>query len=715
MRRWPVPIALPSLLLSLAVSLATGPLAGPAAAQQADWADSLRAQLQAGRLEAALQTAREATAQAPGNPALWYNLAGLEQQVGDPAAAAVALGKAVVHGFTDFRFADADADLGELRRAPVYRQLREAWARSLADRAEARALTLTAGQWSEPIALPDRTGGLTPPVAEARLRVGTGALEVEVRVTGDAGPTRPPWRGGSGVFLWVGAPQDAAEGRGGTEIAVGLAEQLPVGAVRLGPRWQRLAELTPKLRALADGSLSYEFAVPWQACRPLHPLVDQPLLVNLTVVTEPEAAVQGTAAWLADPATGRSDRPWRRGVPVRVAWTSDSAPALQGRLSDHLLRGQPLQLTPLAALVADDGPASARLVLRDRTGEVAWQRTLELPGRTGRRTALMSESLDVPAGSLRLGASLDGPGVAGPVTWETELVHLPPGWEERTAARIAAAPAAEQASLRWRLDAVREVASRPESLDAILALGSTVDELEALLDRVAATGTSLPAGGRYLAAVPSADAQDPLPCCLSLPDGWQPGDPARVLLLLARAPGAADRAVTMTPRLLAERAERAGTVPPPLVLAYPQLPIDHHPARARATAGRLLDWLQGFLDAGPVHVAGVDLLAATAFELAAERPEAVAAVLALTGMDFVPYPGAGPEAFRARVAELPAGLSVGWYWFPDEQGPDDQAAPLREALAGAGLSVAPAEPVAGGLDANQAWMRAVVWAAGLTD
>jgi len=56
---------------------------------------------------------------------------------------------------------------------------------------------------------------------------------------------------------------------------------------------------------------------------------------------------------------------------------------------------------------------------------------------------------------------------------------------------------------------------------------------------------------------------------------------------------------------------------------------------------------------------------------------------------------------------------VGWYWFPDEQLPDDQAADLRRALRQRGLAVSPARPVAGGLDARQAWTRSVLWAAGM--
>ncbi len=702
----------PGAVLRLLVLLGLALAPARPAAQEA-LLDSLQVQLRDGRLPAALATARQASEQQGGHAGLWYNLAGLEQQVGDPARARQAFRQAVIHGFDDFRHADRDDDLGALRASPTYAELRAAWADGLAARARARALTLTADRWSDPIALPDRVGGLTPPRAEMRLRVTAQALEVTVEVTGATGLTRAPWHGGGGVFAWLGPPTAAAEGRGGVEMAVGLADNLPAGAVRLGHRWQHLAELTPKLRVLADDVLRYEFAIPWSVCRPWHPLVDRPLLVNLSVTTERDGRAAGHAAWLDDPARGDAGRDWRRGIPVQVDWPPAAGPALHGRVARTLLREEPLEIAPLAAVLPGDGPAEARLVARDREGAVVWRGSMPLPGPAGHRTATLSTPLDLAAGSLRLGATLDGPGVADPVTWETELVSLPPDWSERTAGRIAAAPAAERPALQWRLDAVTAALAGHRPHDPAGALGTTVDELEALLERLQATGSTLPPGGPYLAAAPGPDGEDPLPCSLALPAGWRPGEPATVVLLLARAPGAAERAVTMTPRLLAERAERTDGPVPDLILAYPHLPPRHDPELARARTLHLVRWLGDFLAAGPVHLAGVDLLAATALEVAAAAPGRVAGVLALTGVGFVPYPGATPEELAAVVDGLAADLPVGWYWFPDEQLPDDQAADLRRALRQRGVAVSPARPIAGGLDATQAWTRSVIWAAGL--
>ena len=48
---------------------------------------------------------------------MWYNLAGIEEQLDDRTAAEEAFAEAVALGFDDFRYAQADADLGDALRA----------------------------------------------------------------------------------------------------------------------------------------------------------------------------------------------------------------------------------------------------------------------------------------------------------------------------------------------------------------------------------------------------------------------------------------------------------------------------------------------------------------------------------------------------------------------------------------------------------------------
>jgi hypothetical protein len=242
-------------------------------------------------------------------------------------------------------------------------------------------------------------------------------------------------------------------------------------------------------------------------------------------------------------------------------------------------------------------------------------------------------------------------------------------------------------------------------------MATTIDELEALLARVAATGSALPDSGTFLAVMP-ADAHDgPLACSLALPPRWQRGQAGPTLLLLARAPGAEQRAVDRAHRLLDSLP--AGPGPVPLVLAVPHLPATHDPVAARRQVARLLPWLREFLGCGDVHLAAVDLLGATAVELASSDATGLAGLLLLTGVNFTPYPDDDRQAVASRLEALPADLPIGWIWFPDEVLANDQAAAWRRALRDAGRTIEPSLAVPGGLGFDQAWMRSVLWAAAI--
>jgi hypothetical protein len=689
------------LILALVLTLA-------AFAQADEPADrlvrQLQEQLQAGDHAAALATARALVDERPGLAGAWYNLAGLEAQEGTTARAEEAFMRAVQLGFDDFRHADRDEDLGSLRATSTYGDLRDAWRDGLAVRARDRRLELDAGSWSPSVDLVDRRGGLVPPEAEVRVRVDAGGLELDVLLGDETLPASVPWQaGGSGLLVAVTLPSGPAEGTLHREFGFGWLQKLPTGAVRLGERWQPLAELSPKMRVDHDlARLRMTVSIPWSACESLHPLADDVLLINVAYVRG-HGDRPGRAALIEDPALGRPDRRWRRGVPLRVRWTDDG-PAIAARLDDHVIRTPKFDVHVRATLPRSDAHGQAHLVLRDRRSTVVVDTDEALVD--GRLEA----SLEAPAlaGSARLGVSLATDRERALASWERSVVVLPPGWEERVERVIAAAPEHERPSLRHRQRAIDAALESRQSRDGIAALSGTVDELEAMLEAVEEHGTSLPAGGSYLAALPTADGREAV-CSLALPDGWRRGDDATVVLLLARAPGAAERAVRRAPLLLHELA--AGGEPAPVVLAIPRLGTVHDAEVARDHAARLVSWLQDFLGVDRILVAGVDLLAATALELAADRPAPLAGVLAITGVNFVPYPGRSEAWIDERLASIPADLPVGWLWFPDEIHGEDQSRVIRRLLTGSGRTLDPRERIPGGLGFEQAWSRAVVWAA----
>lgn len=698
-----------ALTLALLAALAALAPADTTGAATSELRRRLQDELQSGQLDSALTTARALSASLPDNQGLWYNLAGLEQSHGRPDAAVDAFDRAVALGFDDFRHADQDSNLGDLRRHPRYQDHRARWRQTLAAEAAAKSTSLVIGQWSAPIVMNPRQPADDTPSASFRLRAGQHALEVELTVEGHGMTPHPPWRGGSGVFVSVHLPEvdQPAEGRHFVEVAVGQADGAPVGAVRLGQRWQRIAELTPKLIPDQDGAtLLIVFSVPWTLAGSLHPLVDTTLGLNLAYVRGAGAAPAVRLAWLDDPAAGRADRRWRRGVPIRWQWPAAEGPAVRGRLSDLVVRDDTLTFDPLVVVATDARPAAIELVLRDRAQRVAKRASWTVDGPPGRRQRPQTLSLaGVDRGPVRLGLSWHDPATDAVGVWDADLLLLPASWEAETAARIAAAPGAERPSLRHRLDAIEQALQTRHPLDNPGPIGTTVDELETMLDHLASFGTTLVAGAPYLAVMNAEEGRPELRCSLFLPEDWRPGRTQRTLVVLAVATGGEQRVVNLVPRFLAEH----GADHEPVLVAVP-----HLGELLPATAGpeliaRLLDWLVDLVDAGPFYLAGTDLHAATVIELAATGRPDLAGILMLTGMNFRPYPDEGASEMAVRVAGVDPGLAAGWLWFPEEQGRGDQARALRRALRSAGLTLNPAQAVQGGLDLTQAWTRALLW------
>lgn len=659
---------------------------------------------------AALATARHAVAIHTELPALWYNLAGLEHMHGHTDQALAALDRAVLMGFDDFRYADRDDDLGSLREHARYRQLRDAWAAGLAAIRAQRSLALDAGRWSPWFPLPDRRGAID---ADCRVLVDVDGLRMELRLDVADMPSRPPWQpGGGGLLVSLAIPEHptTGESRKFVDVGFGWQQGQPMGAVRRGDRWLPLAELAPKARSAQDSpGLALEVRIPWQACDSLHPLIDQELGFNASYRLPGDRQV-ATASLVNDPGLGRSDRNWRRGVPLTVTW-SDQSPALQARIDDPLVRDGTFSAT-ICALLPDDGqPGQAQVVLRGQDQDVHHDQMVTLERAGGRHLASIELTAPEPAGSATLGVRLVTGNAQESDAWLSTLAVVPTGWEPSTIARIDSAPAAERASLRYRYNAITAAMASRLALDDVGALATTLDELEALLARVDTTGSALPDSGPFLAVLPSDPTDGPLACSLALPPGWRRGQATPTLLMLARAPGAEQRAVDRVHRFLASR--QTGPGPIPLVLAVPHLPAAHDPATARRQVERLLPWLREFLGCGDIHVAAVDLLAATVLDIATDEAHALAGILLLTGVNFAPYPDDDPQAIARRMSALPTDLPVGWIWFPDEVRANDQAATFRRALRQTGRRLEPALAVPGGLGFDQAWTRAVSWAAGL--
>lgn len=670
---------------------------------------TLADQLRSGDLAGARLTARRYVVLDDANPAVWYNLAGLEEHAGDRAAAAAALRRAVAAGFDDFRAAEADADLAGLRRDPQFLALRDDARRRLAGRAREREVLLAAATWSPWRDLTDRDGGDDAPSCRVRLRCTNDELEVEAEVH-DPHPADalPPWRGGAGLVICVGAPHDTGGSDTGDfqEVALGLQRKLPAGAL-LVEHWQELVELVPKLRYdPATKALVYLARIPWTALAPHHPLLDPDLLVNVTYLSLRAAGGRARAALLTDPATGDAAAAWRRGVRLQVSWPPESGPLLRVRPADTIVAPGPIPVT--AVMVA---PAA---------GEATWQVSSPFTGgggvtlRAGKQDVRLDVRGAVPTGPTTLDVALTLPG-GQRLDAGCPLVVLAPDWLNDARRRASSLRTVERTSVTVRLDAIAKAIEGHRPRDAAGALGSTIAEVDTLLARAAATGTTLPASGRYLALRAASGDGQAQGYAVHIPPGFVRDGRHRLLLLFLHAPGGEAAQADLALRALAEMAPKLGVDPGRVAVVIPVAAQRAFPGEdaADSLVARTIAWARALMPEVPLALSGVDGYAMPVLQASLTPPPQLAGVLLVTGKAFVPWPGADDIALRAALHGADPRLPYGWIRFPDETGPDDRALDVIRALRDLGVPLPSVQDVPGDLTAAQASGRAVAWAAGL--
>ncbi len=710
----------PLAILALAAVLATAAAAAAGPDPHArNLLGALRRQLATSRLDSALTTARAYVAIDPTSPDMFYNLAGLEEHAGHRDAAAAALKVAVDLGFDDFRLADADSDLGDLRTDPRYGALREQWQRNLRERCAGRSVALTAGAFGDPIELSDRGGGLTPPLVTVRLRYDGGGFEVEATVQ-DLGASErlPAWRGGSGlaVTFLVPSADAACEGTMFREVGAGLAKGLPEGVLLLprpSLRWQPVAELTPKLHyAPASKALVLDLRIPWQAIAPLDPLAYPELAINVSWISRDAEGHRTHAALLDDPATFVATDTWRRGLPLRVAWSPTTEPRAALHVSDHVVTGSTVAGTiglvaPVAGRAsltaslenADGQPIAGAIMDGERAVVAGWQ---QLPLRLA-ATAL-------PLGPVTMTGSVTLPG-GQDASFRADLLALPTDWLAQARRTVPKLPESERASVALRLDAITgELAARQPG-DPAGALATTVRETESLLQHWRETGTTIPDSGAYLAILPAAAGVDARPCSVNLPPDYRNHDGLRVLVVIVRAFGQEDRFAQMAQAVLAERGPGLGLDPHGMVVVVPHVSATDG-ATIEAGIAQAADWVTHTFPGRPLLVAGVDDLAAPTLRASLAGTFTASGVLLMVGEDFMPWPGADAGRLRTEIGPGSLRTPYAWIRFPADACPGDQCQAVIAAMKAAGFGTSAVQDVPGSLSLSQAWGRAMLWAAG---
>ena len=132
-----------------------------------------------------------------------------------------------------------------------------------------------------------------------------------------------------------------------------------------------------------------------------------------------------------------------------------------------------------------------------------------------------------------------------------------------------------------------------------------------------------------------------------------------------------------------------------------------------AEAAACLDWARETFDAPTVSVAGSDMGAAAALQLAIDQAEDIKAMVVFAGSDLEPWPQADRDFIKGRLAGFSPDVPVTWNEFVTETRVGGQAPVILEVLRELGADITAVEKVRGGMNFTQVADRTVLWAEGL--
>ncbi len=676
----------------------------------------------------ALPLCRAYTAAYPDDAAMLYNLACLENTVGDEARAEPAYEAALAAGFSDFELAAADPDLqGSLHSVVVAHN--EAELARLAQLADRQALTLEMNTWSEPrelivhgprpLADPDRD------LPRLRLRWQETFLELEL--TADrhwadaiAAANRAPWNGGPGLFLSLSVPDGSSDLESANHFlfAFGIEPKGNVGAMFVTSQghWQLVSELTPKLKNETDDRLRLTATIPWQALMPYNPVVDTPLGLNATLVI-PSGPERRRASLVETTDTTNPLARHRRFARLDFQTDSIDTDLFVGRLDDSLSRDHPLELD-LVAVSTTAGEAVLSLNFMDQAGRSVLPQG-PIKGRITLQKGTNHFTRQADFGSLQAGGYLLQAELVFPSgrsqTWGATVLHLPAGWQDRfeESATMVAQP--EQATVRYVLDTITAAVANHRQRRNPGAIVASLMDLDQMLADAAETGTILPAKGSFVLVYPGPRGENRL-CRIYLPAGREHVDGVNPILVLEHGVGHEAR--------LAARIGRNyefGNRKPTLKTGNDdRFPIYLVPELRPQTAGLPADllaeaeacrrWALAYFQTPGVSLVGVDELGGTVLQMMERAPRELRGLLIFAGGGLNPWPLAQPDFLRRQLGPPPADLPLTWIDFVMETDDAGQAPAILQALQDLGYQVDASRKVRGSLSLTQVADRVVLWA-----
>ena len=627
----------------------------------------------------ALEIARRFRSLFPGEPAMTYNEACLDCRLGDLEGAMDDLAAAFELGYDDVRQAAVDPDLEPLHGDEAFRELLDRTVERLGAAAAARRIEVADGRWSPPLtAAPDRSGS---PEMAVRVMFTAEGMRIESKLTFPSGGS---WRDGD-VLLVTAAPlPDAggfdsprpfrfACGRAG-EVDYARFESRPGRVIR-----EPVAELTARIDSAGDGAAVCILDVPWSLMKPFAPPVDLHWGVNAAWMPVRGAAGPRLAA---DPAGDSLTARWVRIAPVSLLLGPDSPERFGGRPDDVVVGREPVLMT-LEAWTSQSGTGKLETNIYDIKdqplvrGEAAESEVEIEPGLN--RWMRPADLSQLPDGPFRFFSRLTLPD-GRTAEWETPLLRFGGRWLPAARDRLKTVDPLDVPSVNYRLGLIEEALAMRDPRGDPSALATTINEVDNLLLRDSRTGSILPDGTDFVAAIDPGDG-GALPCSLHLPVGWDREKAHPVLLILA---GDGNRAQAVWDALAAGL-DADDPDPNGFVLAQPRL---RPPARGPwPDSGRqdliaAAEWLRARFPGRPLRIAALENSAATGLDLALDYPGLAGALFLAPDESARPWPAAASDRFTGRGAGAPVTLALA-------RSPSRTTVAVHDALARGGVRIVP--------------------------
>ncbi len=731
-----LPRATGPVLAFLLLALMAG--ASPAPAEQTETEDPHQEELAAeiidlirqDRRAEALPLCRSYNERFPGDRIMLYNQACMENLAGLPEDAVATFTKAVNAGFDDFAGASVDPDLAGLDQNPTMTRLVSEHRDRLAKLAASRAVSLAWKEESAPLVLANDSPGPVTGGPEIRLTWLPTGLGIELRAAPPwsslVGPGNlAPWNGGSGLIFTLGVPDSNKAGEFQTSnhfvFAFGMEKNLPVGAAYLARpnRWQPISELQPKIRLDERDHLELRATIPWASILPYDPLVDALLGCNATVRLA-GSGNQKTASIMSDPAAFRPRSATRRIIPLAFQTASIDEEVFIGKVSHTISGSEPVTID----LVAISLEGGSGLLSIDFLGgpdqsllpEGQASQTIELSRGLNRLTRQADFS------GLKTGAYVIKLGLTFPSgrtrSWGASILQTAPGWRTEFLTRIEQLNPQEKPTALFHLDTIEKAIAAHHQRRGPGAIVTTINELGRLLDNAESGGSILPDKGSFLAVYPGPAGETRL-CHIYLPAGWKTAARLNPILMFTASPGLAgalaDRMGQNYEQGRQKSILKAGADEGFPIYLVPRLEsLDGRgPVDLTTESESSLAWALDSFGTATVSVAGSDLGAGIALQLATKRSAALKAIIVFAGRNLEPWPQADAEFITQQLAEFPGRLPVTWTDFVTETRIAGQSSLILQVLQDLGANIVAVEKVRGGLNYTQAADRTVLWAEGL--